>query len=247
MLIPYKEIDLHGEAKKRYTTAFTDKPVFDSYIRLICLELEEFQAALKQFTQDRTLEEAEGEQLDNIGRILGQPRVLIDVDFLEFFGMEGNPRSHSFGDLFNNSGGMFFDLNERMQGSVSLDDTTYRIILRAKIAKNSTRATPESLMWYLNFVFGSEATFASEGAATVVALVGKNLTPQQILLLSYVNRTGTYDVTLFPKPLGVGLEYGFYDPDNFFAFDDMPNAKGFGDISDPSVVGGMFSSIYENT
>ena len=243
LLIPYKERNYLGGARDKYTMAFQDKPVFDKYLQLIISEVEEIQKVMKDLMQKRTLEEATGVQLDIIGRVLGQPRVLLDVDFLEFFGMEGNPRAYKMGDLFSNIGGMFFDLNERMQGSISLDDETYRIMLRAKIAKNTTRATPEDMMWYLNFVFGTSASFASESNAVVIALIGDNLSPQQIMLLSYVNRSGDYDITLFPKPIGVRMEYGFYDPTQTFAFDDIPTAKGFGDLADTNVEGGLFASL----
>ena len=246
MFIPFEREDFLENARDRYTLGFQDKPVFDKLIQIFTQELGEIQDVLKELKQERTLEEAEGTQLDILGRILGQPRILVDVDFLEFFGMVGNPRSSEMGDLFSNSGGMFFDLNERMQGSVSLDDETYRIILRAKIAKNSTRATPEDLMWYLNYVFGTDATFAAESNAVVIALISENLTPQQVLLLSYVNREGSYDVTLFPKPIGVAVEYGFYDPSNFFGFEDMTDSKGLGDLTDPDV-GGLFSGLYQFT
>lgn len=243
MLIPYTEKNYIEGAREKYTMAFSDKVVFDKFIQLVILEIQELQSALKDLTQLRTLEEARGVQLDIVGDILGQPRVLLDVDFLEFFGMEGNPRAHRLGDLFSNRGGIFFDLDERLQGSVSLDDETYRIMLKAKIAKNTTRGTPEEMMWYLNFIFGTSASFTAESSAVVIALISDNLTPQQVMLLSYINRSGDYDVTLFPKPIGVRMEYGFYDPDQSFAFEDIPTAKGFGDLSDPNADGGLFASL----
>ena len=245
LLIPFSETDYLQSARDKYTMAFEDKPVFDKYIQLFVEEIKELQTAFKELKQLRTLEEAKGKQLDIIGDIVGQPRVLMNVDFLEFFGMEGNPRSNSMGSLFNNQGGIFFDLNNRMQGSVTLDDETYRIMIRAKIAKNVTHATPEELMWYINYVFGTDSSFASESQAVVILLISENLTPQQTMLLSYVNRSGDYDVTLFPKPLGVNISYGTYDPDNSFAFDDVSTSKGFGDLSNSSVDGGLFANLVD--
>lgn len=245
LVIPYVEKDYLDEARGRYTMAFENKPVFDKIMQLITLEVSEIQSILKDLKQLRTLEEATGIYLDIIGEIVGQPRILLDVDFLEFFGMEGDPRAYKMGDLFRSDGGIFFDLNERMQGNVQLDDETYRIMIRAKIAKNSTRATPEDVMWYLNYVFGTNSSFASEGNANFIALISENLTPQQVMLLSYVNRTGSYDVTLFPKPIGVGVSYGFYDPEGSFSFDDVAVAKGFGDLDDPFVDGGVFASLID--
>ena len=244
LFIPYEEDDFLSNSREKYTMAFQDKVVFDKIIQLITLEVEEIQNTFKDLMQLRTLEEAEGKQLDIIGDIVGQPRVLMDVDFLEFFGMEGNPRSNEMGDLFSNEGGMFFDLNNRMQGSVTLDDETYRIMIRAKIAKNITHATPEDLMWYINYVFGTDSSFASESQAVVIMLISENLSPQQVMLLSYVNRSGDYDVTLFPKPLGVRIEYGTYDPNDSFAFEDVSTSKGFGDLRNPSVDGGRFASLF---
>ena len=245
-IIPFNVKDYLDEARGRYTMQFENKTVFDRYIQLLLTEPTELQQVFKDLMQKRTLNTAQGYYLDVIGIIVGQPRILVNVDFLQYFGMIGNPRSNEMGDLNTNTGGKFKDMYVNEEGSISLDDETYRIMLKAKIAKNSTRATPEEMMTFLNFVFNTNSSYITDGGAKVVALVSDVLTPQQTLLLQYVNRTGRYDVTLFPKPVGVGIEYGFFDPDEAFIFDEVPIGKGFGDVSDPMVDGGVFASLYQN-
>lgn len=242
-LIPFVKEEYLEQARSRVTLAFEDKPVFDKFLQLICNESSNIQDLLKQLKQLRTLEEATGQQLDIVGAIVGQSRVIIGVDLLDYFGMEGHIKAMSFGDVNNTSvGGPFFDLGYEGEDSIVLPDDLYRIMIKARILKNTTRATPEDLMTFMNFVFNAKNSLAVEGGGHVLAYIGRRLSQQEVIILEYIDRSGQYDTTLFPKPLGVNIEFGAFDGDKVFGFQGISFAKGIGDINDPSV-GGYFAEI----
>ena len=117
--------------------------------------------------QERSLDTAVGAQLDLLGAIVGQGRMLVNVDIFEFFGFDAVPNSLGFGTLGDPSvGGIFYDANNPRFGNVELNDDLYRLLIKAKIAKNVTRATPEDIMRFANFVFSTEgSTIQDEGGA----------------------------------------------------------------------------------
>ena len=90
--------------------------------------------------------------LDLIGEIVGQPRELIDIDILEF--LDSNIHQEVWGMLLIVVL-VFFSSGQSTKGNIVLSDDMYRLFIRAKIAKNVTRATPEDIMSFCNFIFES--------------------------------------------------------------------------------------------
>ena len=226
---PYLE-----EARSRYTEQlkYPEHPIFDKYVQVLLGGKIELQEVFRQLMQERSLDTAVGVNLDNIGEIVGQPRTLLSVDIFEFFGFQGVPNAGGFGDFFDPSvGAVFYDANNPRFGNITLTDDVYRIFIKAKIAKNSTHATPEEVMEFANFIFGtSGSTIQNEGGAAYTLLVGKTLSSFERSLLRYVQKTDNYNSYLLPQPLGVKVNYGDFNYANFFAFAGVPNAKGFGNL-----------------
>lgn len=226
-ITPYLE-----EARSRVTEQFKEKPVFDRYLQLMVDGSLEVQQVLKDLMQKRSIDTAEGVQLDILGEIVGQPRTLINADLLPFFGFMGHWQSDSYGSLdLEGVGSVWWDGEASSTGNITLNDDLYRLLIRAKIAKNSTRATPEDIMELTNFIFDTGgSTIIDEGEAKYRLMIGRNLTRQEVGLLRYVNYTASYGSKLLPKPIGVGVEYGSFDYDAMFAFQGIPNAKGYGSL-----------------
>lgn len=220
------------EARGRVTEQFKDAPVFDKYLQLLIADSTELQLVLKDLMEKRSLDTAEGVQLDILGDIVGQPRVLIDADLLTFFGFEGEWQADSYGNIYDPSvGSTWWDGKSPMVGNITLTDDLYRLLIKAKIAKNVTRATPEDLMTFSNFIFNTNGSnIVEEGDAKFRLMIGRELTKKEVALLRYVNSTASYESILLPKPIGVGMEYGSFDYDAFFAFQGVPNAKGYGGL-----------------
>lgn len=236
---PYLEI-----ARSRVTELFKEKPIFDKYLQLLINENIELQDVYKDLMQKRSIDTATGAQLDNIGNIVGQPRELIDTALLEYFAFDGYPNAMPYGDLNDGSlGGLYYSLDDPLAGNTLLNDEQYRLFIKAKIIKNSTNVTPNQFLDFMKFVFGVEVNnVIAEGNAEFTILLGKNLSSFERVLLNYVSYSNGYPSRFIPKPIGVKVNYGQFNADNFFGFQGAPEAKGYGDLNDLSL-GGIYAQL----
>ncbi|MNQ58990.1 hypothetical protein D3C85_732100 [compost metagenome] len=230
---PFVEVDYLEEARSRFTSQFEDKVVFDKYVQLLIAAQTELSSVFKDLMQLRSIDTATGAQLDILGQIVGQDRVLLNADFFEFFGFLGVDKANSFGDIDDPTvGSFFYDFGEPLGGNILLNDDTYRLFIKAKIYKNSTASSPEEFIKVINLIFGTTSTFVAEtGNASINVLFGRPLTSLEKALLGYVDSSSGYDSRLIPKTVGVRINYGEFDGEGFFGFSDVPNAKGFGDLT----------------
>lgn len=268
---PFLVEDYLEVARSRVTEQFKYDPtsdtgakVFDKYLQLLINAQVEIQKVFKDLMQLRSLDTATGAQLDVIGRIVGQERILLNADFYDFFGFQGAVKAASFGELGNPSvGGLFYDFGKPLGGNIELDDATYRLFIKAKIFKNTTTSTPEEFLAVLNLVFGTDTTvLTEEGDASITVLLSRALTDFERALLFYISNEPGYPSRLIPKTVGVRINFGEYDGDNFFGFDGVPGAKGFGEFTGSygwglgyglnygdsdytTVSGGYFASLYQ--
>lgn len=247
---PFNIEDYLAVARSRVTQQFmldadgTGPIVFDKYLQLLLGGKIELQEVFRQLMQERSLDTATGAQLDIIGDIVGQPRELIDTALLTFFAFVGYPDAQSYGDLNNSSlGGPYYDINNPLAGNTLLTDEQYRLFIKAKIIKNNTNATPNQLLEFINFVFGSDHNqLIEEGDASYTLLIGKQLNSFETVLLTYVSYSSGYPSRFVPKPIGVRVNYGTYISTEAFAFQGVPDAKGYGDLSDLSL-GGQYAQL----
>lgn len=221
------------------TFQFENSPVFDKYLQLMGVGIEELKEVYRDLLELRSIDTAIGVQLDIIGKIVGQDRTLVDVNLLEFFGFEGEFQAGSFGDVYDPSvGAILYSMGEKTTGNIELNDDMYRLFIRARIAKNITRATPEDVMHFSNFIFNTEgSSVEDEGKGTFRLSIGRILTKTEAGLIRYLNRTANYDSGLFPKPIGVKMWFSSFNYNQFFAFAGVPNAKGFGNLIYPTYDG----------
>lgn len=233
-------------ARSRVTQQFmldadgTGPIVFDKYLQLLLGGKIELQEVFRQLMQERSLDTATGAQLDIIGDIVGQPRELIDTALLTYFAYLGYPDAESFGDLDNSGvGGFYRGVDAPLAGNTLLNDDQYRLFIKAKIIKNSTNATPNQLLEFINFVFDSpQNQLTEEGDASYTLLVGKELSSFEKVLLTYVSYSSGYPSRFVPKPIGVRVNYGSYVAGDAFAFQGVIGAKGYGDLTTLSLAGG---------
>ena len=206
--------------------------VFDKYLQLLLGGKIELQEVFRQLMQERSVDTAIGAQLDIIGDIVGQPRELIDTALLTYFAYLGYPDAQSFGDLGNTSiGGYYRGVNDPLAGNTLLNDEQYRLFIKAKIIKNNTNVTPNQILEFINFVFGSDNNqLIEEGDAAYTLLIGKELSSFETVLLTYVSYSSGYPSRFVPKPIGVRVNYGTYVSGGAFAFQGVPGAKGYGDL-----------------
>lgn len=260
---PYVEVPYLDQARDRVTEQFKDKTIFDNYLQILMSSQLDIQEAIKELMQLRSVDTAAGVQLDNIGAIVGQPRELLQADLYEYFGFQGALNAQSFGTTTDPTvGGLFYDNGKPFGGNILLDDTTYRLFIRAKIFKNVTASTPEEFIAVINLIFQTPVSLlASENNASVTLLFGRPLTSFERSLLNYISYSQGYPSRLIPKTIGVRINYGEFHANNYFGFQGTPGAKGFGDFdgtygyglgygmdygdSDYGLhVGGIFATLY---
>lgn len=238
--------DYLSVARSRVTEQFKteDHPIFDSYLQLLLGGKIELQEVFKQLMQERSIDTAVGAQLDIIGEIVGQPRELIDTALLTYFAYLGYPEAQSYGDLgVSGVGGFYRGLNDPLAGNTTLNDEQYRLFIKAKIIKNSTNVTPPQFVEFMQFVFGIEASVViAEGNAEFTIMLGREMSSFEKILLNYVSYSSGYPSRFVPKPIGVRINFGEFNINNYFGFQGAPNAKGYGDLT--SVIGPGYGEEY---
>ena len=244
-ITPYDTIQFLDEARERITHQFQDKDIVDRYLQLLTYQQQEIEQVFKDLIQLRSIDTAFGEQLDFIGRIVGQPRELIDTDLIPYFAFNGYPDAQSFGDLTDGSaGGFYYSFGSPLAGATLLNDTQYRLFIKAKIIKNVTAATPEEFLNFISFVFGVDTnSLIAEGGAEFTILIGKELNSFERLLLTYSSTSDGYTAPFVPKPAGVRINFGQFNSENYFGYQGSPNAKGFGDLNNLSI-GGKYAQLF---
>lgn len=233
MIVPFSETDYLEEARGRVTDQFKGQDIIDRYLQLIIDQQNSIQQVFKDLLQKRSIDEAKGVTLDIIGEIVGQPRELISADLFNFFGFQGALKADTFGDFGNPvTGSRFYDFGTPLGGNVLLDDETYRLFIKAKILKNRTASTPEEFLAFVNFLFGTDTTaILAEGNAEYTVLFGRELSSFEQVLLNYISTSQGYPSRLIPKTVGVRINFGWFLNDNYFGFQGVPGAKGFGEFT----------------
>lgn len=239
---PFTMVDYLDQARERVTYAFKDSPVFDKYLQLLTSPQIELQEVYRQLLQERSIDTAYGAQLDIIGRIVGQDRVLLEADLIPYFGYIGALAPESYGHLEDPSvGGYWWDLNKPQAGNITLSDEQYRLFIKAKIMKNVTKATPEDVIKFIKFVFGIKNVYISiDEAAHFRLFVSNDISLFQKVLLLYFT-DGKFKSYFLPKTIGVNYDFGEFDPDGFFAYYGVPGAKGYGQLL---LEGNMYNGEY---
>jgi len=227
----FEIVDYLEEARSRVTHQFKDKVVFDKYLQILISGQVEIQEAVRQVMQLRSIDTATGKQLDIIGEIVGQQRELIDADLIPYFAFLEYPEARTYGDLTDSSiGGYYSSVTEPITGNVLLNDEQYRQFIKAKIIKNITNVTPNQLLTFISFVFGVNVNnIIAEGSGEFTVLIGRNLNSFERALVTYYTEKDGYPSYFLPKPAGVRINTGSFDGENFFAFQGVPSAKGFGE------------------
>lgn len=219
---PFNEVDYLAEARGRYTEQFKDKPVFDAYVKIVMDMLNEIQAVFKDLKQLRSIDTASGAQLDLIGEIVGQPRTLVNYDAFPYFGFDGASGAETFGTVSDSTvGGVFRSYLQEEGAAAVVDDETYRFIIKARIIANTTRATPQAVIDGLNFITGNTtSSIVEQPNAHLTLEIQNTLTDFQSYFLRGLSEQGS----IVPIPIGVTVEYVFFEED-YFGFAEDHNAS----------------------
>lgn len=223
---PFDLVNYLEQARSRYTQQFKGKEVFDKFVQLLLYGQGEAQLVLKDLMQNRSLDKAEGFQLDLLGAIVGLSRGSLPSEIWNesYFGFADDASALPFADLNTvDDAGLFFDLASQTEGNVEWDDPTYRMFLKAKIYANTSNATPNELIAATKAILNvSFVDLIELGNAQLLISFDRLLNPVEKYILEGLGETEG----LLPIPIGVGV--GFIEADEeFFGFEETPGALGF--------------------
>lgn len=240
MVNEFDVFDYVNGALSVVTEQFKDKPIFEKYVRLLISQQLILQYEFQKLMQLRSIDTAEGAQLDIIGEIVGRPRGILRADEFTFFGFDGEPQAGTFGSLSDNQAGApFYSLGQATAGGRVPTDEEYRLLIKAKIIKNTTRSTPEDTINAFKFLFSAGTAIIDEYEPAKVTIgIGKLLSPTEKALLFEFSGTGG----ILPKTIGVLYNFVEFQSTRVFATEGFPGAYGAGDLNDPSV-GGFLANL----
>jgi len=187
---------------------------------------------IDSFSDEFDLDNATGDRLDIIGRIVGIKRIVPFVVPKIAFGFDENPNTRGFDDKFSplTDRAPFQDKFERAYTSLQLDDTAYRFFIRARIAKNVGGP----------YLVDEQGLAIQEVVGTLFSGAAYVLDKKDMTMTLYVSPQYNLDnlrailrLGLLPKPQGV--RYGVViqaGPGETFGFADNVNSLPFADKFD---------------
>lgn len=218
-------------------TEWSEAPNLLGYIKALLADHTLLDAIFMRLGCRLDIDQMEGVALDVIGRIVGQPRTVIDASGIPYFGFAGHPQAYGFGDPTDPSvGGRLRQPGEPLTGNKRLIDSEYRTFLKARIIRNNSNSLGDDVIFMFQFLLGEDVPIYAVNARPRAGHgwigIGRKLSiGEQYLIAStdLIPRTTgtTYHIRHFAKPFG---------------FRGVPGVGGFGDPNNPSV-GGQFPAV----
>lgn len=207
--------DQATEMISHLTAQFEEKPNVEGLVRALGIVLNDFEVVMDDLVVQRWLVNAVGQQLDGIGTIVDQSRIINQSIARVFFGFEGQTAAVGFGQA------RFRRWGENWKTSTRLNDEEYRKVLYAKIYKNTSNCTIEEVLRIIGILFDTDKVILHEiGNAKLIFSVGRKITKNEILFIDSLN--------LIVKAGGVGMERRSHFNEKHFGFRGQKYAVGFG-------------------
>lgn len=148
-------LDYVALSKSRYTGQFSEDKVFNAIVQTLVEYKMKVQKTYKDFAEViLNIDKSTGKNLDLIGSIVGQDRILIDYFTSKYFGFEGNPKAEPF-DV-----GMWYSIFSGKGGeSRILTDEEYRRVIKARIIRNRTNCTRRDFIAILDLLMDIDRTY----------------------------------------------------------------------------------------
>jgi hypothetical protein len=224
---------------------YWEKPKARAEIEAMGYGYEKIYNFFNSFSDKFDLEQATGDQLNILGKILGVSRYTKNLIPKKYFGFAENPNSTGFGDKFQIVYNVFpfKDKFENDYTDYELNDVLYRQIIKAKAALliTSNQMVSDgkiSINDTINTLFNGLAYAIDKKNMSLTLYVSPKIDET---LLRYIISN-----QLLPKPAGVRYSIVVqYEPGLTFGFSDNINSLGFADKFDlENQPGGVFAQKF---
>lgn len=207
-----------GKALSRIIWQYRNADKLKAWVSIIpAIAQTEIELAAERVAKMLDIESATGHQLDVIGVIVGQPRPYVDASIFEsdWFGWRGNPVKQGWGTPW---------LPREIAGieSVLMPDNYYKVLIRARIAKNNSYADIDGIRDALEFITGSDVGDLDDRQDMTFSVVFSSTLSLQV-------RTILQNFDVVPRPQGVRF-LSFSEPtqDEYFGYIGDPNVRPYG-------------------
>jgi hypothetical protein len=182
------------------------------------------------------LNQATGDRLDKIGKIVGVSRTDLFGIEKTFFGFVTTSESLGFADKDNPSrmGAPFSDKFGTLYTATQLSDADYLLLIKAKIAFNQVSAKMAGDETTINDVIGflfNDAIVVDRKDMTLTLRVPAGVSFKQLQIVK----------DLLPTPQGVGYAYFYQSAADGFGFSNNLTSIGFADRFDVTRAGGTLA------
>lgn len=194
-------LNYHKLAEIKMTDRFSQDPVFVAIIKtLVDLKVLRQQQCINLTDTFLDIDKSIGVNLDVIGKLIGQPRELVNFINEPYFGFQGAYLAQEF-DV-----GYWYSLYQNKLGTLKvLSDEQYRRVLKARVIKNSSKNTRDDLLNVINLLTNNNLSRVNEPYHGVVELYLSDETG----IASYFTSKYKNDQNLIPLPLGFRLDISY--------------------------------------
>lgn len=190
---------------------YRNKPKFRAFLQscveqLVPINSKTGNILLKDMENSFDIDNAEGEQLDLIGKYVGLSRFFVEVDttpgnyfgFIEYLQSEIPSSIRGFSDYsdFETKEGETLNYVKVTSGSAELTDFDYRSLLKLKIVKNNNDATVKTIDDALDMFFDGSVFFEEVGIMSLIYWYTVELT--EIVKFAF-------ERDVLPRPAAVNL------------------------------------------
>ena len=192
----------------RITDQFRNDQPIAALLKTIADVANEYQQSYITFFNDYLdIDKSFGSTLDLIGRIVGQPRLLVNYSDAPYFGYEFSLNGQTFGTISDSSvGGNWYSVtNPDETTSRVLNDEEYKLVIKSRVIKNSSKATIDDIYKILNLLTGNEDTtieVTNNGEITIDI-------SDQVGIANYFLSRYQYPDSVLPIPLGTLLKINY--------------------------------------
>ncbi|CAL9986372.1 structural protein [Vibrio phage D81] len=176
----------------------------------------EFEKALDKIYNILDFNQQEGVQLDLGGRIINQPRGLFDKDIFDWFGWLKTQGRVGWGKA------RWMPREVALYGKVATPDHIYRVLLRAKAAKNNSRCTIDGIADAIEYISDTKVASIDNRQDMTFTITFADRLPD-------IERAVIQNFDIMPRPQGVKL-VSIAEPaeSNYFGYIGDPFARPYG-------------------
>jgi hypothetical protein len=195
----YPEKDCFARARSRLLIQFQHSQILLEVLNAFISEIQILMDVFRDIIIKRNPYHAGTDQLDMIGRIVGQMRTVVGYDAIEWFTPDK--------ELHGPDQAPVWVKNAPLSGNLIADNEDYRSLIAAKIARNHTRyASAPEIQDFVRRAFGIEISFRVVDTMTIQVIVPNDTSYNlKELFIKMIPSDTTENVYFLPVAAGVKI------------------------------------------